>query len=90
MDLKKVRTGMVWSIAAAVVLYFFSRVANSDLFFGFMVTALGAFLFFALGNLCPHCSQPLWGRDLFPTYCPHCGRKLSPSPDEGGVDDEQK
>ena len=89
MDLKKVRTGMVWSVGAAAVCYLISRLTNSDLFFGLLVIALGAFLFFAVCNLCPHCSQPLWGRDLFPTYCPHCGKHLLPT-EEGGTKDEQK
>ena len=90
-ELKQVRTGMAWSGAAAVVLYIITRLTDSDFFFGLTVIAMGAFLFFAVFNLCPHCSQPLWGRgSAFAEYCPHCGKKLSLTPDEGGVDDEQK
>lgn len=89
--LKRVRSGMVWSGAAGVVLYIICKFTDSDFFFGLTVIALGAFLFFALFNICPHCSQPLWGRgSAFAEYCPHCGKKLSTTPEEGCEENEQK
>lgn len=89
-ELKQIRTGLLISVVCMVICAAISRFAGSEFFFGLMVIAGGAVIFLSLLNSCPSCGHWFVPQNWFAEYCPHCGKKLSPAPDEGGVDDEQK
>ena len=36
----------------------------------------GALYFNHITQICPHCSESLWGMRFIPDHCPHCGKRI--------------